>query len=157
MFEKERENKFKKTRKGLEPNEESDIVITNNTKDLEKRMTVLENRLTERMNKLSVRFKNYKAYQMKSDKTKEIIQQINSFKNKINHFELFLNQTKQTQNIKINNQTETIGILQNELNAIRRGLGDLPSYNESQNTERNRHNIIGRDRISFDYVIDLDN
>jgi len=157
MFEKERENKFKKTRKGLEPNEESDIVITNNTEDLEKRMTVLENRLTERMNKLSVRFKNYKAYQMKSDKTKEIIQQINSFKNKINHFELILNQTKQTQNIKINNQTETIGILQNELNAIRRGLGDLPSYNESQNTERNRHNIIGRDRIPFDYVIDLDN
>ena len=108
------------------------------------------------MTKLSVRFKNYRSYQKKSDKSKEIIQQINSFKNKLNHFELLITQNNRTQNVKINNQTETIRILQNELEAIRRGLEDLPSYNESQRVERDRSNATGRDRNPFDYIINLD-
>ena len=145
-IEKELEtNLNKSTKKGnnLDLNLESDIIITNNTKDLEQRMKNLENRLNERMTKLSIKFKNYRAYQKKSDKSKEIIQQINSFKNKLNHFELLIMQNNRTQNVKINNQTETISILQNELEAIRRGLGDLHSYNESQRVERNRSNAIG--------------
>ncbi|KAG4086770.1 hypothetical protein H8356DRAFT_1372200 [Neocallimastix lanati (nom. inval.)] len=142
-----------KTNKGKQPeslnemNDNADIIITYNNNNMEKELKNLKNDIENKYTKLNNNLINYK-YNFKRSKfyfdTQNIIEKYpvfednlmkikNEITNKINSLELRVSQKIRSQEIKINNLNRTIQILQNELEAIRRGLGDLPTYEESPN------------------------
>ena len=97
--------------------------------------------LHKRINKTNRDFTNYK-YNLKRNSfvinTKTTIEQFNTFKNNYEHdiniikqditkLEMKMIQQSRVQEMKIGNLNKTISILQNEIEAIRRGLGGLPN------------------------------
>ncbi|ORY79115.1 hypothetical protein LY90DRAFT_500718 [Neocallimastix californiae] len=159
-------SKKKRRNKGKEPLEEEEayIIIVNNTQNMIKEI----NQLHKRINKTNRDFTNYK-YNLKRNSfvinTKTTIEQFNTFKNNYEHdiniikqditkLEMKMIQQSCVQEMKIGNLNRTISILQNEIEAIRRGLGGLPTYEESQTNQRN---VYGRNNNSFKSLDDIIN
>ncbi|KAG4085416.1 hypothetical protein H8356DRAFT_1282805 [Neocallimastix lanati (nom. inval.)] len=171
-------NKKKSINKGKQPDitdgenneNEADIVITYNNNKIETELNDLKKEIENKYTKLNNNLINYK-YNFKRSKfyldTQEIIEKyplyednLVNFKNetinKINSLELRVSQKIRSQEIKINNLNRTIQILQNELEAIRRGLGDLPTYEESQTNQIQTIYTDNNSHDAFENAIELD-
>jgi len=147
---KEKVNKGKQPEDSNETNDDADIIITyTNNNNMDKELKNLKYEIENKYTKLSNNLVNYK-YNFKRSKfyleTQNIIEKYpylndslrktkDELTNKINNLELHMSQKIRSQEIKINNLNRTTQILQNELEAIRRGLGDLPTYEESQTNQ----------------------